>query len=82
MSCRDCGAEWAGTGPCHCTGCHETFSSESSFTMHQRIDKEGHGTCLDPEEMLTKAGERRLIRNKRGHWGAPPPDKSVWGKKD
>lgn len=45
-SCRDCKRKWTGQAECHCTGCHESFTSESIFTKHQPS-----GKCLTPDEM-------------------------------
>ena len=35
--CKGCGKSWTGHSRCHCTACHESFSSVSAFDRH-RID--------------------------------------------
>lgn len=32
--CRDCHRSWRGTAQAHCAGCHEHFSSTSTFDLH------------------------------------------------
>lgn len=39
----------------HCAKCHETFSSESAFDAHQRLE-EGKVTCLNPATYQTEGG--------------------------
>jgi hypothetical protein len=46
-SCRDCSRQWTGDRPAHCAGCHRTFSSDSAFDEHQRLD---HGPCASRPE--------------------------------
>lgn len=35
--CSTCGKVWTGHRRCHCTSCHESFSSASAFD-HHRLD--------------------------------------------
>lgn len=72
--CAECEKSWTGARNCHCVACHETFSSESSFSLHQGAI-EG---CRDPREMVTKAGDPRLVLSERGVWTAPGPAGDVW----
>lgn len=37
-ACEVCHKTWTGSRTAHCTGCHQTFSSESSFSLHQGDD--------------------------------------------
>jgi hypothetical protein len=34
--CSGCDKEWSGHRRCHCTGCHENFSSVSAFDKHRK----------------------------------------------
>jgi hypothetical protein len=53
IGCR-CGASWPGTRISHCSSCHETFSSVSTFDAHRRaVDPRASqyvGRCLDPRD--------------------------------
>ena len=73
-SCRDCHKTWSGQKVCHCTGCHETFSTERNFAMHQGAT-EG---CTPPAELLSGTGKPRLALNARGIWTEPPPADPNW----
>lgn len=49
--CR-CGATWCGLKTCHCIGCHETFTTITSFDKHRQ-----RGHCLQPADVgLAKVG--------------------------
>jgi len=43
-TCGACDAEWTGTRPCHCSGCHNTFAGISAFDSHRSARGE-HGEC-------------------------------------
>lgn len=43
IGCSGCDTTWTGTSRCHCSGCHQTFSSITSFDAHRRRFQ-----CLDP----------------------------------
>lgn len=45
-SCGRCARRWSGQAMCHCSACHETFSSVSSFDSHR-----SRGECLDPSKI-------------------------------
>ena len=64
-----CGASWTALGAAHCSGCHALFASVGLFDAHRSREGE-HGTCLDPETLTTKAGERRLLF-RDGMWRGP-----------
>lgn len=34
-SCGKCEARWGGFKTCHCSGCHETFSTPGNFDRHR-----------------------------------------------
>jgi len=50
FKCIVCNSIWTGVTRCHCSGCHKTFSSPSTFDRHQRWS-EHRLTCLDPEDL-------------------------------
>lgn len=56
-----CDATWTGIAAAHCSGCHETFTSASTFDRHRR-----GGKCLNPAEL----GMVRADRAWRG-WSLP-----------
>lgn len=49
--CRGCGRKWTGQAECHCTACHESFTSETIFTKHQVSDRKHGFRCLTPKQM-------------------------------
>lgn len=42
-ACGGCDREWTGYAECHCTACHEHFSTVRNFDLHQ--DK--YNGCID-----------------------------------
>lgn len=60
--CLVCGKRWGGSKTCHCSVCHELFSTVSNFDRH-RPSRDG---CLTPAD----AG---LVRSTRspGVWCRP-----------
>lgn len=66
-----CGANWTALGAAHCAapGCHRLFASASLFDLHRSQDGE-HGTCLDPETVVGREGQRRLWF-RAGMWRGP-----------
>lgn len=73
-ACEVCESVWTGSRNAHCMACHRTFSSESSFSLHQGAIE----VCRDPATILTKSGNPRLILNERGIWASPGPADGVW----
>ncbi|NMO00854.1 hypothetical protein HH308_06455 [Gordonia sp. TBRC 11910] len=45
IRCPRCPAWWTGRAACHCSGCHETFTSVSGFDAHRR-----GSACKTPQE--------------------------------
>lgn len=69
----------AGTVTCHCAACHETFTSESAFDLHQRLDDNGKNVCLVPAYMRNKKGQLamttvRMTPDCCPVWGRNRPD--------
>lgn len=62
-TCRDCGKKWGGRA-CHCTACHETFSTEANFGQHQGAI----AGCVDPRTDTRRDGELRFKMAERGVW--------------
>lgn len=78
----------------NCSGCSETFSSESSFNMHRVgsygdaiYDEKGKVVvrhtkhdrrCLSESDMLSKG----MVKNERGIWTTGEFDASVFSKKE
>ena len=60
---------WTAAGAAHCSACHRLFASVSLFDAHRSQDGP-HGTCLDPETVLSRDGERRLFF-RDGMWRGP-----------
>ncbi len=52
-ACRDCGRQWESKKQCHCAGCHEHFSGETTFARHR-----DRGGCLDPASLVHGSGKR------------------------
>lgn len=69
ITCGGCDASWTALGTAHCSACHQTFASVGLFDAHRSQDGE-HGTCLDPETVLSRDGERRLFF-RDGMWRGP-----------
>lgn len=53
--CLKCGDRWTGAKRCHCTGCHNTFSSPGGFDRHRR-----DFICQDPRELGMVRGENEV----------------------
>lgn len=60
--CR-CGRRWGGLAKAHCTVCHSTFTSRSSFDMHRRGPADNRRCELD-----------KLAEVRPGIWGRPGAD--------
>lgn len=69
FTCR-CGAAWCGLKTSHCSACHETFTSITSFDRH-RTGGAGDRKCVAP----TAAG---LVKTGRDYpcWGIPGAETS------
>lgn len=66
-TCSGCDATWTGVAVAHCSAknCHRTFSGPGLFDLHR-----SEGRCLDPDQVLTRGGERRLFF-RDGQWRGP-----------
>lgn len=69
-TCGTCPATWTGIGPCHCSGCHVTFSGVRLFDTHRRVLR-GMDTCIEPELIRVSDEPLRLVD---GVWRAPEMD--------
>lgn len=58
--CSGCHLTWYGLEECHCPTCHEHFSSDSGFLMHQTSD-----ACDDPAALTTEGGRPKLKQVER-----------------
>ena len=61
-----------GTNHCKCTVCGEYFTTPNNFDMHRK-----DGACREPGSILSKNGQRKLKKNKKGLWagvGKPPAE--------
>lgn len=68
-SCSGCPARWSGFAVAHCRACHHTFAGVTLFDLHR--DKRGdHGSCLDPEQVTSFAGDRVMFL-RGGMWRGP-----------
>lgn len=83
-TCSGCDATWTANGSCHCGGCHRLFATIALFDAHRSADGD-HGSCLEPEKVLGRDGERRLFF-RDGMWRGPELTEeqraklaSVWG---
>jgi hypothetical protein len=52
--CPDCHRDWYGQATCHCVSCHQTFSSDRAFLMHQLADE-----CQEPATRGLKQVDRK-----------------------
>lgn len=68
-ACGGCPTTWTGQSRAHCAGCHRTFSTARLFDLHRSASGE-RGTCLDPEKVTSKDGERLLLF-RGGMWCGP-----------
>jgi hypothetical protein len=61
-----CGKSWTGYRTEHCpaSGCHETFSGQSTGDAHRVGDHNDGRRCLSPDEMRDKG----LVLDSRGIW--------------
>lgn len=53
------GCTWTGTNRCHCSGCHQTFSTIGNFDAHHKGNQ-----CLAPNEL-------GLEKSESGVWVRP-----------
>jgi hypothetical protein len=68
IRCNGCSTTWTGAMACHCASCHRTFTGVTAFDLHRT-----GGRCNDPETLVTKLGEPRLVRVTKRYW-------SGWGR--
>lgn len=64
--CGGCTREWSGMAECHCSYCHEHFSTIRNFDKH--IDKNG---CIDPNILTTLVTQGRasgVVWVEEGEW--------------
>jgi predicted anti-sigma-YlaC factor YlaD len=59
-----------GSNYCKCPACGEYFTNVANFDMHRRGDATAR-ECINPAELVTKTGKRRLTLNARGYWSRP-----------
>lgn len=69
ITCSGCPAAWTAKSAAHCGGCHRLFATSTLFDAHRSVDGP-HGTCLDPETVVGRDGERRLFF-RDGMWRGP-----------
>lgn len=55
----------------HCSGCCRTFSGETAFDKHQRLDPDGRTICLDPAT-ITVGRPWWVDETGRWHYGERP----------
>ena len=68
--CPRCNLRWGGLKTAHCTACHETFTTVSTFDKH-RAGSHASGTrhCLPPAEVgLVEAGRAYPCWAQAGTW--------------
>ena len=68
--CGTCPATWTGLAPCHCSGCHQTFSGIRLFDTHRRVLR-GVGICVAPTAIRISGEPLRLVD---GVWRWPEMD--------
>jgi hypothetical protein len=70
FTCQKCGGAWCGLKTCHCTVCHQTFTTVTGFDRH-RTGPAGDRRCITPEQ----AG---LVLMGRDYpcWGIPGAERS------
>lgn len=58
MACPECGGWWGGAKTCHCSSCHETFTTASAFDKHRAGSFTANNRhCVDPAQVgLIDAG--------------------------
>lgn len=79
--CGGCGASWTPLGAAHCSACHATFSTSRLFDLH-RVAKGERGTCLDPDTVTNRNGQRLLFW-RDGMWRGPEltdEQRARWGR--
>lgn len=59
-SCGGCDRRWNGLAEAHCAACHRSFSTAGAFDAHRMADR-----CLDPEHVVDRRGQRRLLLRQR-----------------
>ncbi len=70
MTCGECGKGY-GNGGGHCTGCHQSFNSDTAFDKH-RTQEDDTRRCLTVDEMTAKGmslnAKSWWITSTGGHW--------------
>lgn len=51
FTCGTCETRWSGYRMAHCTTCHQTFGSVSSFDRHRSRIDETNVHCVPPEDI-------------------------------
>lgn len=77
-SCRDCHKTWTSPKACHCVSCHQTFSSETSFRLHQGAI----AGCYDPPFENNSGTGYLLVQRPDGVWAKPAAANPFWAKPD
>lgn len=71
MTCGHCGKGY-GNGGGHCTGCHESFNSDTAFDKHRTGDYDTGRRCMTADEMTAKGMSKNSkdwwITATGGHW--------------
>jgi hypothetical protein len=70
ITCNDCGNTWTAGGAAHCTACHNLFSTPRLFDLHRTTRGGEHGSCLDPEQLRNRHGDRVMFL-RDGMWRGP-----------
>jgi hypothetical protein len=80
ITCAACGRRWTGRAPCHCSGCHQTFTGITAFDMHRTGSHVTGRWCADPGTVVSPTtGEHLLVAVTKQYWdgwgrpGEPPP---------
>ena len=69
-TCGGCTTQWTSLRIAHCGNCHNTFAGITWFDLHR--DQTGdHGTCLNPNSILTATGQPRMHQDPHGTWRGP-----------
>lgn len=75
--CGGCDHTWTATGAAHCAACHRPpFSTARLFDLHRSTRGGEHGSCLDPETIVSRAGERIMFL-RDGMWRGPEMDQAT-----
>jgi hypothetical protein len=68
-TCKGCDASWTGLKMCHCSACHQTFSTVALFDRHRSFEGQ-HGSCRDPATLIDRKGNPVMVLT-GGVWRGP-----------